>query len=800
MSNLTQLKQKARSFEQREQWPSALDVYEAMAEEQNDGHDPDVGLWNRIGDLHMRLGRSAEAVAAYERAVAAYETVGLHNNAIALCNKILRITPNRTPIYLRLGLISAAKGFFADARQHLGRYIELVAALEGPDTALDSLLRLVDEGAADDSEVRRAVAEQLSAHGRSDDALRLLRAAHAILIDRGFADDATRVWAQVCEIDPHAEPDRLPSTARRDEPSDRSEQEGELEIVGNFAKHDADDDPEPEMPGSLLEPEPEYEPAAMEILGLDGFEATVMHEMQPLENGVGQSDGSPGLGQLESLEDFRLDLPIPTASSSDEDEDDRGADQDVRSGSLLDEADPALPPITLMMPLDGGLEVEETGSGVADGPVGEPVGSMDAFVAAAGEDVLQWSDANDACAGNDEDDEDVAELGDDWSAAIITPWPAMDAEEQGTLEDRSTGLVANGSLELEDVTDFPGDRAAAEDRGEHCFSFDADDPTTDPADGPEDLAARLATAPADFAAAEALSARGGTVAEEALTGAVEALLEQGDDAGAQRMYELAVGVAPGSLPLLRCRVELAQRTGESAVEIEACVALAGALESAGEGVAARTAWEQVLEIDSDHVGARTALGFPEAAPVVAEDDGYIDLAALIMEDESESGSTRFVVEADAPTGDEDHDFSEILARFREQVSRNIAHDDANAHYDLGVAFKEMGLLEEATSEFQLALRAGANPLATMEMLGGCFVSREQYSVGRRVLDGAVRAAEASDGEMVGLLYWLGRCEESLGGREAAAECFERVLAVDVRFRDASERLRVLDEERSAVSF
>jgi tetratricopeptide (TPR) repeat protein len=800
MSNLAQLKQKARSFEQREQWPSALDVYEAMAEEQNDGHDPDVGLWNRIGDLHMRLGRSREAVVAYERAVAAYEAAGLHNNAIALCNKILRITPDRTATYLRLGLISAAKGFFADARQHLGQYVELVSGPDGPDAALETLSGIVEQAPADDAEVRRAVAAQLTAHGRHEDALRLLRAAHAILLDRGPADEATRVWEQVCEIDPRAEPDAPPVMARREVRSDEQVDDLELEIRGDVAEDRQQGESEPESPGSLLEPEPAFELDVIAMEGLDGFEPTAADETRTPDEGAEPICNSGGGPLDDSPDDFRLDLPLPSATPADEGENDR--DTDAPRRSLLDEADPALPPITLMTPHDDvALDIVQGESGFEqdlDREVGsDSIGSMDAIFITPG--------AGDA-SGSDQDDELETDLGEDWSAAIITPWPSSEVEDQDEHSDEPIDLSADGTLELEAAVDVPVGTPIADHRTEYGFSFDADESGSDPADAtelvdaPDALAALLAASPDDLEVAEALAAAGGPLAEEALTRAMNDLLERNDVVTARQIHDLAMSSVPGSLALLRSAVELAQRSGEAAAVLRSCEELAGALQAAGEADEARTAWEQVLEFDADHAAARSALGFPDPAPSVGADDGYIDLAALIMEDEPENGSTRFVVEADAPTGDENHDFSEILARFREQVSRNIAHDDANAHYDLGVAFKEMGLLEEATSEFQLALRAGANPLATMEMLGECFVSREHYAVGRRVIDGAVRSAEASDGEMVGLLYWLGRCEESLGGREAAAECFERVLAVDVRFRDASERLRVLHEEGSAVSF
>ena len=67
--------------------------------------------------------------------------------------------------------------------------------------------------------------------------------------------------------------------------------------------------------------------------------------------------------------------------------------------------------------------------------------------------------------------------------------------------------------------------------------------------------------------------------------------------------------------------------------------------------------------------------------------------------------------------DEQREFKEILEQFKRGIEQNLDSDDYQAHYDLGVAFKEMGLLDEAIAEFQKALRAPEGRLRTSEALG-----------------------------------------------------------------------------------
>ena len=71
------------------------------------------------------------------------------------------------------------------------------------------------------------------------------------------------------------------------------------------------------------------------------------------------------------------------------------------------------------------------------------------------------------------------------------------------------------------------------------------------------------------------------------------------------------------------------------------------------------------------------------------------------------------VEDPKPTGDEQADFDEMLRRFKRGVAENVEAEDYEAHYDLGVAYKEMGLVDEAIAQFQKSLRGAITPSAVI---------------------------------------------------------------------------------------
>ncbi len=184
----------------------------------------------------------------------------------------------------------------------------------------------------------------------------------------------------------------------------------------------------------------------------------------------------------------------------------------------------------------------------------------------------------------------------------------------------------------------------------------------------------------------------------------------------------------------------------------------------------------------------------EPAAATAEDSGgFVDLGALIMDEEEAVKDTRMRIDREEPVEEEEHAFAEMLSEFKKGIDANIDVDDSQAHYDLGVAFKEMGLLDEAISEFQKALRGSQDRLRTSESLGLCFYEKGQFAVAATVLRRAVDTEQGGDDDKIGLLYWLGRCEEEQGRNKEALGYYQRIFSIDINFQDVSDRVNSLTQ-------
>ncbi len=217
---------------------------------------------------------------------------------------------------------------------------------------------------------------------------------------------------------------------------------------------------------------------------------------------------------------------------------------------------------------------------------------------------------------------------------------------------------------------------------------------------------------------------------------------------------------------------------------------APAMESAVDAPAPEPTTEAAGRETGDDLPVESASPEPAEAPPSGGGDSYVDFGAMILGDSAEK-STRFTVAYQEPSGDEEADFAKMLAQFKDKVSENLDTDDVRAHYDLGTAYKEMGLLDEAISSFQAALRASADHLPTYELMGQTFMEMGQTEAAVRTLERALRTADTVEDELVGIYYYLGRAYEELENRDSAVEYYDRVFSLDINFADVTERLREL---------
>lgn len=183
----------------------------------------------------------------------------------------------------------------------------------------------------------------------------------------------------------------------------------------------------------------------------------------------------------------------------------------------------------------------------------------------------------------------------------------------------------------------------------------------------------------------------------------------------------------------------------------------------------------------------------DAAAGEGDADEWVDLGSLVWNDEDEADGRAMDGSAAAPAtpppGGSRDDFTGLLQTIGAPAGPE-PEGDPSTSYDLGVAYKEMGLLDAAVGQLVAALRGGAHPLATLEVLGECLLANGEPGNARHVLQRA-GGLPADPEELVGVRYWLARCHEELGEQDSAREQYRRVVEVEPEFRDAGSRLAAL---------
>jgi tetratricopeptide (TPR) repeat protein len=143
---------------------------------------------------------------------------------------------------------------------------------------------------------------------------------------------------------------------------------------------------------------------------------------------------------------------------------------------------------------------------------------------------------------------------------------------------------------------------------------------------------------------------------------------------------------------------------------------------------------------------------------------------------------------------------EVFDDFRAELGEMGSDDeDLETHYNLGVAFREMGLLEEAISEFQKVAQAcdRGRPfryaMQCCTLLGLAFIEKGQPGMAAIWYERALQTPGLGPDNDLALRYDLGLAQESAGNHEAALKSFTHVYAMNIDYRDVAERIAALQK-------
>lgn len=170
-----------------------------------------------------------------------------------------------------------------------------------------------------------------------------------------------------------------------------------------------------------------------------------------------------------------------------------------------------------------------------------------------------------------------------------------------------------------------------------------------------------------------------------------------------------------------------------------------------------------------------------------DEEGFFDLAAELEEelsgDEAVGGKSLL-----AP---QEQSLEEIVEGFKKGVAESLSPEDYDTHFNLGIAYREMGLIDEAIGEFQIAAKDTTYLVDCCSLLGACFLEKGLPELAIRWYQKGLATPDLNEEATLGLLYDLGNLYLEIGENEKAHRTFVEIYGTNSNYRDVVAKLEEL---------
>ncbi|MBE0425248.1 MAG: tetratricopeptide repeat protein [Nitrospirae bacterium] len=139
----------------------------------------------------------------------------------------------------------------------------------------------------------------------------------------------------------------------------------------------------------------------------------------------------------------------------------------------------------------------------------------------------------------------------------------------------------------------------------------------------------------------------------------------------------------------------------------------------------------------------------------------------------------------------DSDVLDIFNEFKKGLEKELEEEDYETHYNLGIAYKEMGLIDDAIREFQSSIKDPKKFVSSSNMLGVCYTEKGIYSLAIDVLKTAVTKMEDRGESYLAMKYDLAEAYEKNGNIKEALDYYTEVYGWNSKFRAVSDKINQL---------
>jgi tetratricopeptide (TPR) repeat protein len=763
--------------------PAAIKEYRQIVE-----NDPeDFTALNMLGDLYVRQDDKQQAIQCFLRIAEHYREEGFQSKAIAMYKKIDRLNPRSPEIANKLALLYESQKLVVDAR---AQYMIIAEAWlrDGQSRKALEILRKVADLEPHNTETRIKLAQGYMREGMEREAAEAFREAGAQLLSRGAYERAAEAYTSSLDIRPHdyaALSGYLTSQIALGTPDEAAEMlervlqtnPDDIELLSMLAQAyiETEDAAEAERTiTSLVAIEPSHHLRFVDVARLylkagrvDDAVRVLSSITEQMLSGREEETLMELLNEVlardpEHVEALRLLIRVYARQRDD--------DKQRQTLERLAEAAEA-----------AGLHEVERSALVQLVQFAPDQHYLARLQALGHQPELKKEEAA--------------------PEPELTPEEIPSFESFAMIGEDDASASAMGLPPTEQVTEFEFNAVAppppppAPDPSSSFADLNEDWNPAGSTDTPE-------TAPASF---QEFDFSGGSVQQPPFSSAGEEAGASADDADPRReallrqeLDSVDFYLAQGYMDIAADTLEMLERQFGAHAEIEARRAkVAQPTQSEPiaspppetvefEGFARYDVAEEVPVVEADSVEVKEVFADVEAAPPAPEQPAPS-------------------VETSQPKPGIDPGLAAIFDEFRtaaEEEESAEAEGDYETHYNLGIAYKEMELLDEAVEEFQLAAgmtspRDGTpRYLQCCNMLGHCFMRKDMPRLAVMWFKKGLEAPNHTEDEYQALRYDLGTAYEQMGELDKAIDVFTEVYGINISYRGVAEKLRELQEQKA----
>ncbi|BEH10323.1 MULTISPECIES: tetratricopeptide repeat protein [Geobacter] len=136
----------------------------------------------------------------------------------------------------------------------------------------------------------------------------------------------------------------------------------------------------------------------------------------------------------------------------------------------------------------------------------------------------------------------------------------------------------------------------------------------------------------------------------------------------------------------------------------------------------------------------------------------------------------------------------LFSAFKKGVGEQLDQGDTETHYNLGIAYKEMGLYDDAVTEFKAAAQDPRRLVDCITLQGICYRDKGEPARAEELFNSGLMLSELSPEEFLCLTYELALTLEQKGDVEKALAEYRKIADVDPAFRDTAGKLEHLGHD------